>query len=69
MRMDKAIEINGRAVPFSERLVKVQVLLIQNVFQTEDYGYVPNEVDFQVIYEDNFLLVANKPGRHCHTSK
>lgn len=70
MRMDKAVEINGKAVPFSERLVKGQVLLIQKVFQTEDYGYVPNEVDFQVIYEDDFLLVANKPaGIATHPNK
>lgn len=70
MRMEKAVEINGESVRFSERLAAGQNMVVRNVFQNEDYGYEPNKMGFDVLYEDDFLLIANKPaGIATHPNK
>ncbi|MCU9602136.1 RluA family pseudouridine synthase [Pallidibacillus thermolactis] len=70
IRMDKLVAINGKNVRFSERLQKGQKFIIHNVLQYEDYGYEPYPVDFNVLYEDDFLLVVNKPaGIATHPNK
>lgn len=62
LRMDKAIRMNDRVVPFSEVLHSSDCVLIENIFNEHDYRFISTKKEVQILYEDDFLLVANKPA-------
>ena len=62
IRMEKAVLKNGETVPFSSKLTTGDRLIIKNVFHEQDTGYPILPVHIHILYEDDFLLVVNKPA-------
>ncbi|SEA40805.1 23S rRNA pseudouridine1911/1915/1917 synthase [Thalassobacillus cyri] len=60
-RMNKDATVNGELVPWST-LLKVQDRFQVRLFQREEFGVVPDKLDMQIVYEDDHLLVVNKPA-------
>jgi len=60
-RMTKAVLLNGKHVPFSAELSSGDKLQI-SLFKEQDYGVEPTYIDVEILYEDDHLLVANKPA-------
>lgn len=59
LRQRDGIQINGQSfdeIPLVKSGDRVRVLL----FESEDYGVVPEAIDLEVLYEDDHLLVVNK---------
>lgn len=69
IRMSKGAKQNGEEVPWSTLLQqgdKLQVLL----FQPEDLGVTPTYMDIEVLYEDDHVIVVNKPaGMNVHPNE
>lgn len=61
LRTNKEVLINGLIPNWTDKLRADDVLLIK-LFGEEDYGYIPQYYDIDVIYEDDHLLVVNKPA-------
>ncbi|MFF2876606.1 RluA family pseudouridine synthase [Gottfriedia sp. NPDC057991] len=60
LRTAKGFKINGEAKPWNTILLsgdQVEMLL----FIEEDYGVIPQEQSIEICYEDEHLLIANKP--------
>lgn len=62
LRMDKAIGMNERIVPFSEVIHSGDCMLIENIFNEHHANFSRTKQDIQFLYEDDFLLIANKPA-------
>ncbi|MFG6114663.1 RluA family pseudouridine synthase [Halobacillus sp. MO56] len=60
-RMNKDATVNGEQLPWSTQL-KVQDRLQVRLFQREEFGIIPDKLDMQIVYEDDHLLVVNKPA-------
>lgn len=60
LRMEKGVKVNGEAVPFHTILRKQDELMI-HCFKPEDYGVIPQDLEVVILYEDDHLLVVNKP--------
>ncbi|QHE54306.1 RluA family pseudouridine synthase [Pontibacillus sp. HMF3514] len=69
IRMSKGAKQNGKEVPWSTALQqgdKLQVLL----FQLEELGVITTYMDIEVLYEDDHVLVVNKPaGMNVHPNE
>ncbi|PLR79650.1 RluA family pseudouridine synthase [Bacillus canaveralius] len=61
MRMEKTILINGESPNWNLHLTKGDFLQFK-LFQEEDFGFTPTFIDIVVLYEDEHLLVINKPA-------
>ncbi|PLR77560.1 RluA family pseudouridine synthase [Bacillus sp. V3-13] len=61
MRMEKTILINGGLPNWNLPLKKGDSLELR-LFQEEDFGIIPTYFDIEVLYEDQHLLVVNKPA-------
>ncbi|RXT08057.1 RluA family pseudouridine synthase [Ammoniphilus sp. CFH 90114] len=59
-RMDKGVRVNGETVRWSHPLQAGQRLQV-HLFKEEDYGVVPEYLPLEPLYEDDHLLVINKP--------
>lgn len=62
LRMEKAIEVNGETVSFSFSVKAGDKLRVRNILKDEQYGYPPSSKQVQILFEDDFLLIVNKPG-------
>lgn len=71
MRVDKMVKQNGLSVPFANKLRAGDQLIFENIFFEADYGNKPSPQSVQILFEDDFLLIANKPAQlatHPNTS-
>jgi len=60
-RMEKGIKINGENYPWSTELHlndRFQILM----FPHEEFGVAPDYKEIEILYEDDHLLIANKPA-------
>jgi 23S rRNA pseudouridine1911/1915/1917 synthase len=68
LRMEKGVKINGDAYPWSKQLQSGQLLRV-HLFPKEAYDVVPNFIHIDILYEDDHLLIVNKPaGMDTHPS-
>lgn len=70
-RMEKKVLING-APPHWNQLLKPQDKLQLELFLPEDFGVIPSRDEMDVLFEDDHLLILNKPGgmdTHPNTPK
>lgn len=69
LRMEKGITLNGQAVDWRTTMKKSDRLFIK-CFKQEEYGVIPQEMEIDVLYEDDHLLIANKPiGMNTHPTE
>ncbi|WP_157052653.1 RluA family pseudouridine synthase [Priestia koreensis] len=67
-RMEKSVRLNGETVPWQTKVSKGDRLEVQ-VFAEEDHSITPFYVDLDIRFEDDHLLVVNKPaGMDTHPS-
>lgn len=60
-RMGHAVKVNHEVRPWAQKLHKNDKLSIQ-LFSKEEFGVIPEYGDFELLYEDDHLLIANKPA-------
>ncbi len=60
LRMAKGCRINGEVKPWNTILFSGDQVEMQ-LYIEEDYGVIPQEQSIDVCYEDEHLLIANKP--------
>lgn len=69
LRMSKGVKQNGEDVAWSTELQKGDKLQV-HLFHPEEYGVIPTYMDLQVVYEDDHVLVVNKPaGMNVHPNE
>lgn len=61
MRMDKGVTLNGQEKPWNTILSEGDRLQL-HLFQEEEYGVDPEYIEIDVLYEDDHLLIVNKPA-------
>ncbi|WP_374702871.1 RluA family pseudouridine synthase [Bacillus sp. T33-2] len=61
LRMDKAIYINGKLPDWTVRLTPGAKLQLK-LFEEEEFDVVPEFYDIGVLFEDDHLLILNKPA-------
>ncbi|MCA1056554.1 RluA family pseudouridine synthase [Rossellomorea aquimaris] len=61
MRMNKDIKVNGEQYPWDKPLIPGNILQI-DLFKDIAYDVPPTYGDLEVLYEDDHLIVANKPA-------
>ncbi|MBT2690708.1 RluA family pseudouridine synthase [Bacillus sp. ISL-47] len=61
MRMEKQVLINEEPANWTKPLLSGDKLRL-HLFQEEDFGVVPSYFDVDILYEDDHLLVLNKPA-------
>ncbi|MGG2093102.1 RluA family pseudouridine synthase [Bacillus sp. S13(2024)] len=59
-RMEKSILVNGEGKRWSEQLQEGDKLQV-HMFMQEEYDVEPEFYDIEVIYEDDHVLIVNKP--------
>ncbi|MGE6260381.1 RluA family pseudouridine synthase [Heyndrickxia sporothermodurans] len=69
LRMEKAIQINDEMINWKRPLPTGSHCKMA-IFKQEDFGVIPKEGFFEVLFEDEHLLVVNKPaGIDTHPNK
>lgn len=61
IRMAKGVKVNGAPYPWSKDLSSEDKLQVQ-LFVKEEFGVIPNFMDIEILYEDDHVLVVNKPA-------
>ena len=61
MRMEKGVKVNGEIIPWTKPLKAGDKMQIQ-FFNDEEFGVIPAFIDVEVLYEDDHLIVLNKPA-------
>ncbi len=61
MRMEKDIRVNGEYIPWNQPLSIGDALQI-NLFKDVEYDVPPTYGEIDVLYEDDHLIVVNKPA-------
>lgn len=61
LRMNKEVLLNGKPLHWTSPLIKGERLMIK-LFTNKDFGVVPTYMDLNILYEDDHLLVVNKPA-------
>lgn len=59
-RMEKSILVNGEGKRWSEQLQEGDKLQV-HMFMQEEYDVEPEFYDIEIIYEDDHVLIVNKP--------
>lgn len=59
-RMDKGVMVNNQQAKWNQPLSAGDRLHIR-LFQDEDFGVIPTFMEIEILYEDDHLLIANKP--------
>ncbi|MDC7697999.1 23S rRNA pseudouridine(1911/1915/1917) synthase RluD [Vogesella indigofera] len=59
---DDKVSVDGKHVPGKTKLLGGEIVRVEVVAAPEALSYVPEDVPFPVIYEDEHLLVVNKPA-------
>ncbi|OEH94308.1 RluA family pseudouridine synthase [Bacillus solimangrovi] len=68
-RMNKLVTINGETVSWLKELQAGEKLQVR-FFTKDAYGVIPNYFDLDVLYEDDHLLIVNKPaGMDTHPNE
>jgi len=68
-RMEKCVKVNGENAIWERPLQTGDFLQIA-LFQEEDFGVLPDAIEIDVLYEDEHLLVVNKPaGMETHPNE
>lgn len=68
-RMEKGVKLNDEVSPYTKELHRNDKLQIK-MFPKEDYGVIPNKIEVEILYEDDHLLVVNKPaGMDTHPNE
>lgn len=68
-RMEKSVRVNGENARWERPLQTGDFLQIA-LFQEEDYGVLPDAIEIDALYEDEHLLVVNKPaGMETHPNE
>jgi 23S rRNA pseudouridine1911/1915/1917 synthase len=60
-RMEKKIQINGETPNWNNQLITGDKLQIK-LFQPEEYQVSPTFLDIELLYEDDHLMIFNKPA-------
>ncbi|KAA0547664.1 RluA family pseudouridine synthase [Bacillus sp. BGMRC 2118] len=69
LRMEKGISLNGEVVNWTTEVKRKDRLFVK-CFNPEEYGLIPTEMDIDVLYEDDHLLIVNKPiGMDTHPTE
>jgi len=61
MRMEKQVKVNGKEFNWINPLKTGDKLQLQ-LFQDEEFGVIPEYVDIEILYEDDHIIVFNKPA-------
>jgi 23S rRNA pseudouridine1911/1915/1917 synthase len=61
MRMGKSVKVNNEIIPWTNQLKTGQILQVR-LFQKEAYGVIPTPIKLDVLYEDDHMLIINKPA-------
>ncbi|MBP1940498.1 23S rRNA pseudouridine1911/1915/1917 synthase [Bacillus luteolus] len=61
-RMNKSVKLNGETTPWSSTL-HIEDKLQVHLFTEEEFGFEPEYMDIEVLYEDDHLLIVNKPAK------
>lgn len=61
LRMGKGVKINGEVYPWSKEVAAGDRFQVQ-LFPKEELGVVPSFIEFDILYEDDHLLIVNKPA-------
>ncbi|WP_028399397.1 RluA family pseudouridine synthase [Ectobacillus panaciterrae] len=68
-RMEKAVLYNGEAVRWTEAVKEGDTLQVW-LFPEEVYGIEPEYIEADIVYEDDHVLIADKPyGMDTHPSE
>ncbi|PAD89054.1 RNA pseudouridine synthase [Niallia circulans] len=70
-KMEKKVQLNNQNVPWNSLLKQEDILKIK-LFQQQPNDIIPTYMDLTILYEDDFLLVVNKPDSidtHPHSSE
>ncbi|MEK5379526.1 RluA family pseudouridine synthase [Niallia sp. FSL W8-0635] len=60
-KMEKKIQLNNQNVPWNTLLTKEDILKIK-LFHPQPNDIIPTYMELSILYEDDFLLVVNKPA-------
>ncbi|WP_075980559.1 RluA family pseudouridine synthase [Bacillus massilinigeriensis] len=60
-RTNKMVKVNGGHSSWQKELETHDVLQLQ-LFEEKDFGIQPNYMDINILFEDDHLLIANKPA-------
>ncbi|NSL50900.1 RluA family pseudouridine synthase [Calidifontibacillus erzurumensis] len=61
-RMEKSVQMNGKLLSNWKELMTSGDRLQVRLFKEEDYGVEPEYLPISIVYEDDHLLIANKPA-------
>lgn len=61
MKMERDVKVNGELIPWNESLSPGDVLQIQ-LFKEAEYDVPPTYGELDVLFEDEHLIVVNKPA-------
>jgi len=61
LRMGKKVKVDDEVHPFSKNLNKGEKLQIL-IFPKEEYGLLPSAAAIEILFEDEHLLIVNKPA-------
>lgn len=61
LRMEKGVTLNGQAADWTASLNKGDWIQIR-FFTKADFGVIPASYDLSILYEDDHLIVVNKPA-------
>lgn len=68
-RTGQGVKVNGDVYPYSRELHAGERFQI-HLFPKEDYGVIPNFLEADILYEDDHLLIVNKPsGMDTHPNE
>lgn len=68
-RMGQGVKVNGDVYPYSKKLQTGERFQI-HLFPKEDYGVIQNFLEADILYEDDHLLIVNKPsGMDTHPNE
>ncbi|WP_246939164.1 RluA family pseudouridine synthase [Bacillus pinisoli] len=66
LRMEKGVLLNGDQIPWNHPVKKNDQLYLHCI-KGEEYGVIPEDLNVDILYEDDHLLVVNKPvGMDTH---
>lgn len=69
LRMDKGVKLNGEIKAWKTLLSSGDIVEI-NIFKEEEYGVIPQNQGIEICYEDDHLLIVNKPfGVETHPNQ
>lgn len=60
-RMDKSVKVNGETLHWN-RILKENDRLQIHLFKEEEYGVQPEPLPIEPVFEDEHLLIVNKPA-------